>query len=215
VILHLVTDRRQLAPGAARSEALACVLEQARHAVGAGVDVMQIRERDLDAGELASLVTSVVEVARGSSTRVVVNDRVDVALATGATGVHLRGDSLDAQHVRAIAPPGFIIGRSVHSLEEARSAGPIDYLTAGTIWRTRSHPADWPLLGLAGLEAITRAVQVPVVAIGGVETDRFADIAAAGAAGVAGIRLFMAGDNGCRAQALGDVVQRFRAAFGV
>jgi thiamine-phosphate pyrophosphorylase len=215
VILHLVTDRRQLAPGAGGLEAVACVVDQARHAVAAGVDVIQIRERDLEARELASLVTSVVEVARGSSTRVVVNDRVDVALATGAHGVHLRGDSLDAQHVRAVAPPGFIVGRSVHSLEQAQSAGPVDYLTAGTIWPTRSHPADWPLLGLAGLEAITRAMQVPVVAIGGVAPDRFADIAAVGAAGVAGIRLFMPGDDGCRARALGEVVQRFRAAFGV
>jgi len=122
VILHLVTDRRRLAPAAEPPSALACVVEQARLAVQGGVDVIQIRERDLEGRELALLTAAVLAVTRGSSTKILVNDRVDVALAAGADGVHLRADSLDAQRVRSIVPASFIVGRSVHSVDEAQTA---------------------------------------------------------------------------------------------
>ncbi|HEV3140650.1 MAG TPA: thiamine phosphate synthase, partial [Vicinamibacterales bacterium] len=107
----LVTDRLRQDP-----------IAQARRAVGAGIDLIQIRERDLDAARLASIVRAIVAIARGSpgtATRVVVNDRVDVAIACGADGVHLRGDSMPADAVRAIAPRGFLVGRSVHTAEQA------------------------------------------------------------------------------------------------
>jgi thiamine-phosphate pyrophosphorylase len=189
------------------------VIEQTRQAVSAGVDVIQVRERDLEARQLVALVASVVQVTRGSRTKVVVNDRVDVALAAGADGVHLRGDSLDVRQVRAIAPSPFIVGRSVHSVAEARAAGPVDYLIAGTAWPTQSHLAEWRVLGLEGLKAVSSAVEVPVIAIGGISPERFAAIAATGAAGVAGIGLFMGPTGGCRAQRLHGLALRFRAAF--
>src|SRR5437899_11261308 len=91
----LVTDRRRLVPASTPDhEARRCLLAQLRHAVHAGVDLIQIRERDLDAAALAVLVRDVLAAARGTPTRVVVNDRLDVALACGADGVHLRSDSI-------------------------------------------------------------------------------------------------------------------------
>lgn len=213
MILHLITDRRRLAPDAAPDDAVRCLLEQARAAVAAGIDVIQVRERDLEAGALAHLVSAVREVARDTRTRVVVNDRLDVAMACGADGVHLRGDSFDASQVRRCAPAGFLVGRSVHSAAEARDAGPVDYMIAGTVWSTPSKPGQL-LLGLDGLAAICATTRVSVLAVGGVDEHRASDVASAGAAGLAGIGLFMAPDNvPCRAFALDAVARRLRMAF--
>jgi len=136
-------------------------------------------------------VNSLLSVSRKSGTRLVVNDRVDVALACGAAGVHLRHDSMSTQAVRRIAPAGFLIGRSVHSVAEATNAGPVDYLIAGTVFWTLSKQGSAPTLGLDGLADIVQAVAVPVLAIGGIRRDQFDEIAATGAAGVAGIGLFI------------------------
>jgi thiamine-phosphate pyrophosphorylase len=219
VILCLVTDRRRLAGAAAAADrARACLVEQARHAAAAGIDVLQVRERDLPATDLAALVRGVVAVTRGSSTRVVVNDRLDVALACGADGVHLRGDSIDTAAVRAITRRGFVIGRSVHSPREASDAGAVDYLVAGTVFATASKPAAAPLLGIEGLAAIVRASGVPVLAIGGVTEAHMDGIARTGAAGCAAIGLFIGevGLNGvdvCRAVPLTAVAARARRVF--
>jgi thiamine-phosphate pyrophosphorylase len=192
----LVTDRRRLAKvGASVDDALRLLLAQLEEAVKGGVDLIQVRERDLDAAHLAALVRDVVSLARGSRTRVVINDRLDVALACGAGGVHLRGDSIPALHARRIAPPAFLIGRSVHAADEVPATEGCDYLIAGTVFSSRSKAPDAPLLGLAGLQAIVRAARVPVLAIGGVTPDRFDEITAAGAAGVAGIGLFLPFDS--------------------
>ena len=192
----LVTDRRRLTEaGASVDDARRLLLAQLEEAVNGGVDLVQVRERDLDAAQLAALVRDVVSLARGSRTRVVVNDRLDVALACGAGGVHLRGDSIPPLHARRIAPAGFLIGRSVHAADEVAAAEGCDYLIAGTVFSSRSKGRDAPLLGLAGLQAVVRAARVPVLAIGGVTTDRFDEIMAAGAAGVAGIGLFLPFDS--------------------
>jgi thiamine-phosphate pyrophosphorylase len=195
-----------------------CLLHQIRHAVDAGVDIVQLREHDLDARALFHLAGNIVGLTRGSRTRVVVNDRIDVALAAGADGVHLRGDGLHAAIVRRIAPAGFLIGRSVHAVTEAVSeAEGADYLVAGTIWPTPSKDAEGPLLGLDGLTHIVKAVGIPVLAIGGVSLVRLSQVAQTGAAGAAAIGLFMADPadtkNGCRARALHAVAQQARAAW--
>jgi len=180
MMICLVTDRRQRPP-----------VEQAREAAAAGVDLIQVRERDLEAGDLASLVAGVVEATRGTATRVIVNDRVDVALACGAGGVQLRGDSMPPARVRAIAPRDFLIGCSVHGASEAVAAArAADYLLAGTVFATTSKPGKTALLGLPGLAEVARAVSVPVLAIGGMSLGRVADVAAAGAGGLAAIGLF-------------------------
>jgi thiamine-phosphate pyrophosphorylase len=201
VTLCLVTDRRR------RS-----VVEQCRDAVQAGVDLIQVRERDLEAAALSALVAELVRLTRGTGTRVVVNERLDVALACGADGVHLRGDSIPAARARSMAPPGFLIGRSVREAREAvREAPGADYLIAGTVFPSSSKPGLRECLGVEGLAAIVRSVSVPVLAIGGVSLDRMGAVAGAGAAGVAAIGLFLdAGPS--LAAAVGEVRLRFDSA---
>jgi thiamine-phosphate diphosphorylase len=195
--LCLVTDRRRRP-----------VLDQCREAVDAGIDMIQVRERGLDDGPLASIVTELVRLTRGTSTRVVVNDRLDVALACRADGVHLRGDSIPPEAARSIAPEGFLIGRSVHQEHEARAIVGVDYLIAGTVFPTSSKPGLTEWLGVDGLARICRSVSVPVLAIGGVTADRLPDVAAAGAAGIAAIGLFAGGSR-----PLADVVTTARSAW--
>jgi thiamine-phosphate pyrophosphorylase len=191
-VLCLVTDRHRLcSDGAAFEVARRRLIDQAKWAVASDVDLIQVRERDLEAVDLAGLVSELVRVSRGSGTRIVVNDRLDVALACGADGVHLRHDSVRAEAVRTIAPAGFLVGRSVHGKAEAAAAGPVDYLIAGTVFSTVSKPDATPMLGLDGLAEVVQAVAVPVLAIGGITRDRLDEVAAAGAAGAAGIGLFI------------------------
>jgi thiamine-phosphate pyrophosphorylase len=218
-MLHLVTDRRRLCGDAPFSTVRDCLLRQARYAVEAGIDFFQVRERDLEAADLAALVSVVVAMARGTRTRVLVNDRVDVALACGAAGVHLKADSIPASAVRSITPPEFVVGRSVHGALEAQAAGnAVDYLIAGTVWATPSKPDGHPVVGERGLSDIVRASRVPVIAIGGVTLDRLGLVAASGAAGAAGIGLFMASEASvpplaCRAISLRDLTDAARARF--
>jgi thiamine-phosphate pyrophosphorylase len=199
----------------------ACILDQIRYAALAGVDVVQIRERDLDARELFELAALAVKTTRGTGTRILVNDRLDVALAAGAGGVHLRGDSIAPAAARSLAPKGFLIGRSVHTAEEAcLFEAHVDYLIAGTVWPTESKPSDRPLLGLDGLAAITAAVRVPVVAIGGCTIDLAASAAKAGARGLAGIGLFMSplhddARSRCRAVSLVQAAAALRLSFDI
>ena len=163
-ILCLVTDRRRLTGG----------------------------DETFETAGLVALVSELVAIARGSTTRIIVNDRVDVALACGANGVHLRSDSIAPAAARSIAPPGFLVGRSVHELAEAVEHAPaVDYLIAGTVFPTLSKPAADRLLGESGLRRIAAAVRVPVLAIGGVTVELVPAIAASGASGVAGIGLFL------------------------
>jgi thiamine-phosphate diphosphorylase len=186
-VLCLVTDRRRF--GAPWETAL---VERVRTAAIAGVDLVQIRERDLDGGPLMRLVSACVETVRGTHTRIVVNDRLDVALAARAHGVHLRGDSFAARRVRPCVPSGFLIGRSVHSVTEAAATGEpgvVDYLVFGTVFSSSSKPGH-PTAGLGELWAVVRATRVPVLAIGGVTSDGIRDVMTTGAAGVAGISMF-------------------------
>jgi thiamine-phosphate diphosphorylase len=192
-VVCLVTDRRRLVASDDRFEVVrAALVRQAREAAAAGVTLIQVRERGLEALPLADLVAAIVGATRGSGTAIVVNDRLDVALTSGAHGVHLRGDSIPPQAARAIAPPGFLVGRSVHHVEEAREhASAVDYLIAGTVFPTSSKPSAERLLGVSGLREIAMAVEVPVIAIGGMTLERIGEVAAAGAAGIAGISLFI------------------------
>jgi thiamine-phosphate pyrophosphorylase len=185
---------------------------------------VQVRERDLPGSDLATLVRAMVALARGSHTRILVNDRLDVAIAAGAAGVHLRSDSVAPAIARTMVPPGFLIGRSVHDAIEAGNFGDVvDYLVAGTVWPTPSKPmapgADYHLLGVDGLTAIVRASRAPVLAIGGVTLERIPQVAQAGAAGLAAIGLFMPSraraDKGaeCTVGSLHQLAAALRARF--
>jgi thiamine-phosphate diphosphorylase len=186
-VLCLITDRRRF--GTAWEDA---IVRRVRAAAAAGVQLIQVRERDLDGGPLMRLVEACVEAVRGTRTRVLVNDRFDVALMAGAHGVHLRADSFPATRIAAWAPPGFLIGRSVHSVAEAVAAAEgdaIHYLIFGTIFESSSKPGR-PAAGLRQLSAVAGATRLPVLAIGGITKRNIAEVTAAGAAGAAGISMF-------------------------
>lgn len=192
--LCLVTDRRRLTRAAGRAEHdwRAALLEQAAGAARGGVTLIHIRERDLAARELLALTQAMLDVTAGSATRIVVNDRLDIALTAGAAGVHLRGDSPDARRLLPLLPDDFLVGRSVHTVAEAREIGRLNYFVAGTVFPTRSKADIQTTLGTAGLEAIVRAAgDVPVLAIGGITEETASRVAISGVRGVASIGAFL------------------------
>jgi thiamine-phosphate pyrophosphorylase len=219
VTICLVTDSRRLAgPGAGAVDRRRCLLAQARFAAEAGIDLIQVRERDVEAAALADSVSEMLTVTRGTATRVVVNDRLDVALACDADGVHLRADSIAIAAARRLAPAGFLVGRSVHTPREAAAAPDADYLVAGTVFPSPSKELSHRLLGIDGLRAIVAATTGPVLAIGGLSLANVDAVAATGVAGVAAIGLFMQSpgdvkDRGCAACDLRAVVSSLRARF--
>ncbi len=209
-VLCLVTDRRRVIGTDSRDTSCERLIELTREAVDAGIDIIQVRERDLESAALVDLVATIVEIAKGSPTRVVVNDRLDIAVASGAGGVHLRADSIAPRAVRSIVPAGFVVGRSVHdATEAARDADGTNYLIAGTVFPTRSKPTSQQLLGTNGLTDVVRAVRVPVLAIGGMTIERADQVAATGAAGLAAISLFLPSPS----RTMVRVVEELRARF--
>jgi thiamine-phosphate diphosphorylase len=196
----LVTDRSRLPPPSPDAvtdlPALGPLAERLMLAGQAGVDLLQIREPDLSAAELGALVrevrTRLADDVAGAGARIIVNERVDVALAAEADGVHLKSDSIPTALVRRHVPAGFLVGRSVHTVDEARAAEAegADYVIFGTVFASGSKPLGHRTAGLDALAVVTRAVQVPVLAIGGISLNTVAAAAGAGAAGVAAIGLF-------------------------
>ena len=199
MMLCLVTDRRRLgaAVGAPPQRWLDTLREQVHAAAGAGVDLIQVREPDLDAGALASLVRSLMVLVGGTRAKVLVNDRIDVALAAKASGVHLKERSVPAGQVRRISPPGFTISCAVHDPATIAARKDADYLLAGTVRPTVAKAAvDY--LGEHGLRRIVEAAGgQPVLGIGGLDVASIPLLAASGAAGMAAVGAFIpeTGDN--------------------
>ena len=163
------------------------VLRLVEAAVAAEVSLVQIREKALTARVLYELATRAASLTRGSTTRLLINDRFDVARAAGADGVHLTSRSLPANVVRQNCGQDFLIGASIHSLEEARAAVGADFVVFGPVFATGSKQPQ----GLEKLREVASALAgFPVVAIGGVNRDNAAQCYEAGASGVAAIRLF-------------------------
>ena len=218
LVLCYITDRSQL-----KTVPLAAVI---RETLRAGVDMVQIREKDLPTRELTALVKEALSAAMGipsvarasrlssvheeprqpvilsgaqdlrssplAHARILVNDRLDVALAAGAGGVHLGGQSLPVSAVRQVAPRPFVVGVSCHSMGEAiaaESAG-ADYLLLGPVFETPSKLQYGPPLGLDELRKVTGQIRTPVLALGGISVERVRPCLEAGAAGIAGIRIF-------------------------
>jgi thiamine-phosphate pyrophosphorylase len=222
-VVCYVTDRRSLVPSEARDEA-APLLEKIRAAARAGVDWVQIREKDLSSRNLFALVCASVaaanELADGKGerkTQIYVNDRLDVALAARAAGVHLGGESLPAADVvrwcrAGNAPAEFRIGASCHSAEAAQEAeqSGADYVFFGPVFETPSKKSFGPPQGTERLSRVCGAVRIPVIAIGGVNETNAQECIRAGATGVAAIRLFQGAAN---AQALGRIVSRLHGSL--
>jgi thiamine-phosphate pyrophosphorylase len=162
------------------------------------IPLFQIREKNLPARKLYELVSRAVEITRGSATRLLVNDRFDLALATGADGVHLTSVSLPTRVVREVCGPEFVIGVSTHSLDEARAArdNGADFCVFGPVFETESKRSFGPPQGLERLKEVVAGVPgFPVLAIGGVSIDNAESCFAVGASGFAGISWFNAPDR--------------------
>lgn len=178
-----------------------------RELAAAGVDALQIREKDLEDRDLYGL-TRIARSLLPPGALLLVNGRVDVALSAGADGAHLPADGVPLAPLRRRFGTGVVLGRSTHrvsEVEEALSDG-ADYVTFGPVYGTPSKERFGPPVGLEAL-ARAAAVGIPVYALGGVTLERFEEVAAAGAAGVAGIRLFQS------PEALPEVVRAAREMF--
>jgi thiamine-phosphate pyrophosphorylase len=206
-ILCYVTDRRSLGL-ATSNDAHDLLMKSVERAAAAGVDWIQLREKDYSGREWRGLVCEAVKrvSAANAATRVLVNDRLDVALACGAGGVHLSENGIpvaDACRLReeffaeTKAPADFLIGMSCHSLGSALGAARAgaDYIYFSPIFHTPSKANYGPPQGLDRLARICSLVEIPVIAIGGVSPENAQDCFAAGASGIAAIRLFQESDQ--------------------
>jgi thiamine-phosphate diphosphorylase len=193
MIVCLVTDRRRLcaAVGVDPADALELLEAQVVAAARAGVDLVQIREPDLEAGALSAFVRSIAASCRDLAVRILVNDRLDVALAAEAGGVHLKETSIPVDEARRLAPAGFIVSRSVHTALTAAAQRSADFLIAGTVLPTVSKgAADY--LEWEGMERVVAAARVtPVLGIGGLDLRSIPMLAATGAAGLAAVGAFI------------------------
>jgi thiamine-phosphate pyrophosphorylase len=185
MLRYYITDRR----AAGGTEALLGYVEGA---LAAGVERLQIREKDLPARQLCELTRRVVELAQGRGTRILVNERTDIALIAGAHGVHLPAGSVAPRVLRGLVPEGFLIGVSTHSAEEVRAAEAegADFVVYGPVFATASKAAHGPPQGVERLREAAGAVRIPVLALGGITEANAAECLAAGAGGIAGISLF-------------------------
>ena len=181
--LHLVTEPRTH------------LLDLVRRALEGGIDLVQLRDKTASAASLLEQARALRQVTTRHQAGLSINDRLDVALAAQADGVHLAGQSVpvaDALHVASRAG-GLVIGRSVHSLDEAMRAASegATYVTFGHVFPTTSHPGV-PPRGLAELARIVQAVDLPVIAIGGISASNLDDVLATGCAGIAVISAILA-----------------------
>jgi thiamine-phosphate pyrophosphorylase len=192
-ISYLVTDGRTTAATASSSAEFTRLFVLVGACVEAGVDLVQLREKEMRPRVLYELTRRAADLTRHSATRLLVNDRADIALAAGADGVQLTTRSLDAASVRRISPPNFLIGVSTHSLAEAQAASTdeADFALFGPVFDTPSKRAYGPPLGLEQLrEAAHALAPFPLLAVGGITRENIPQAVGAGAQGVAAIRLF-------------------------
>ena len=185
-IVYLITKGEATADNFA--EKRRDILDVVRAAVDAGVTFVQLREKKLPARLVYELAADIARLTRGSSTRLLVNDRADIALAAGCDGVQLTSRSLAADIVRKMMPEEFIIGVSTHSIDEVRKAETdgADFAVFGPIFET---PGKGNVQGLDALKQACEAVRpFPMIAIGGIDADNYTSVLCAGAAGFAAIR---------------------------
>ena len=166
-------------------------------AIEAGVRMVQIRERDLETRPLIDLIHNLMPLIKQHHGKVLLNDRVDLALALDADGVHLRSDSLPLPFARRILGNEKLIGISTHSVEEVRRAEDdgADFIVLGPIFETPSKRMYGPPIGLHALEIACRASRLPIFAIGGINPDRLPSVLSAGTYGVAVVSAILQASN--------------------
>ncbi len=183
--------------------------EQAQAALAGGAGIVQLRDKSLATPQLIALAKRLNEMARAANALFIVNDRVDVALASGADGVHLGPDDMDAKEARRLLGSGRLIGVSVSTVEEAKKAAPCaSYLGVGAIFGSKTKGDAGEPIGLERVREIKRAFpQLPLVAIGGIHAGNIADVAAAGADAAAVVSAVVCAPD--MAAATRELVQRF------
>ena len=192
-ILYLITRGATTETTKPGNEEFRHILRQVSAAVTAGIHLIQIREKQLTAQVLFELTAAVVAVTRGSATRVLVNDRADIAACAGADGVHLTTRSLTPDVIRKAFGAKFLIGASTHFLVEARDACTqgADFAVFGPIFASPSKEKYGPPLGLGKLSEAARELgSFPLIALGGISLEHVNECLLAGASGIAGISLF-------------------------
>ncbi|HWJ75375.1 MAG TPA: thiamine phosphate synthase [Kaistia sp.] len=203
--LYLVTD-----PGLAEPRG---VVETVRAAVAGGITLVQLRDPSAKGRAQVETATALLEILRPLGIPLIINDRVDVALAVGADGVHVGQSDIPAAMVREMIGPDRILGLSVSYAAElaAPDLAFVDYLGVGPIYATPTKINAAPPIGFDGLAALAAASPVPVVAIGGVKQEHVEPVLAAGAAGVAIVSAIMAADDPAAAAAdFSDRIRRVR-----
>ncbi|MDY0269028.1 thiamine phosphate synthase [Trichloromonas sp.] len=170
--LYLITDRRQIPGGD--------LISAVRAALRGGVRAVQLREKDLTARELLPAARELRELTRAFGAKLLINDRIDVALAVAADGVHLGGHSFPVAEARALLGPHRLIGLSTHHREEISLAARdgADFVTFGPVWFTPSKAAYGAPVGLAALRDACVAAPLPIFPLGGVTVARLAELVA-------------------------------------
>lgn len=162
-------------------------IEIAKEVLEGGATVIQLRDKNKSDREMVKIAKEMVRICHAYGAYLIVDDRVDVALVSGADGVHLGSEDIPVFDVRKVAPENFIIGATVHSVEEALKAQEegADYLGVGSIFPTATKRREIVLIGLEGLQKVISAVTIPVVAIGGIRLEHVRSIFETGASGIA------------------------------
>lgn len=192
-ILYLITRGGTTETTTAASQEFKDIVEQVSTAVVAGIDLVQLREKRLPARVLFELTRHAAALTRDTATRLLVNDRADIAAGAGADGVHLTGQSIDASNIRRTFGDNFVIGVSTHSFEEARAAKQVgaNFAVFGPVFDTPAKRPYGTPIGVEELSHVTRKLgEFPVLALGGLTMDNFDLCLNAGARGIAGISLF-------------------------
>ncbi len=180
-------------------------MDRVRHVLQGGASTVQLRVKDMNTRDMVALAIALVRTAREFGARLIVNDRLDVALAAGADGVHLGEADLPVHMARAVAGPGLLIGASTGSPGAVRQLEieGADYLGVGPVFTTATKPDARPVIGIQGLKRVVDASGIPVVAIGGIDQANIEDVVRTGAAGAAVISaLFDHADPGTAAASL-------------
>ncbi len=202
--LYLITDRKLVTrhlpteqAGSSPAYRAGRLVTAVKKALKAGVKAIQLREKDLSTRELLRLAYKMRELTKKYNAKLFINDRLDIALAVEADGVHLTQNSIPADAVRKIVKKKLLIGVSTHSLKEAKEAerAGADFITLGPIYRTPSKLKYGSPLGIDTLRKISKKIKIPVFAIGGVKGSRIKDLKKAEAYGVAMISEVFRADN--------------------